>query len=388
LRVLQVSTISFADPSFYTSNELTLCRSLANLGHEVTLFTSNKPPKWQMHDNRSIRPELQFLDGFEIKRFPAGPEFGKAPLTPSLLNELFKFEFDVIHTHEMLAPASFYSATVSFFRRKPLIVTQHDDAFGYTHGARLLLQMISNNTAGRCIVHTAKAVITLSRDGKKFAQRFGAASNKTVIIPTSVDTKEFTPGPSKALKTRWGTEGKIVLYVGNLIKRKGVDILIHAFQHTLSAVPDARLVIVGIGPEERNLRNLQARLNLEQISFVGRMPRTEMPDVYRSCDILVLPSLYYEIFGNVIVEAMASGLPVICTRIGGMKDIVIHGETGFQVNPGDPLQLSKHLIKLLSDDELKSKMSIAARKLAVEKYDDTVLARAVERIYLESLRHS
>jgi glycosyltransferase involved in cell wall biosynthesis len=341
-----------------------------------------------MLDYRNVRPELQFLDGFEIRRFPAGPEYGKAPLTPSLLNEVFKFEFDVIHTHELVSPASFYSAAASIFRRKPLIVTQHDDAFGNTHGAKLLVQMITNNTAGRFVAHTARAVITLSRGGMKFVRRFGAAPNKTVIIPTSVDTRLFAPGPSKALKTGWGVEGKIVLFVGNLIKRKGVDMLMRAFQRTLTAVPDARLVIVGTGPEEQKLRNLQSRLNLEEIYFVGKMPRPEMPEVYRSCDVLVLPSLYYEIFGNVIIEAMASGLPVICTRIGGMRDLVIHGKTGFQVAPGDPLELSRYLVKLLSDDELKDEMSRAARRVAVQKYDDVVLARAVERIYLESLRHS
>ncbi len=377
--------MSFADPRFYRSNELTLCRSLARLGHEVTLFTSNRPPKWQMLEKREVRPKLEVLDGFEIRRFHAGPEFGNAPLTPAILSEVFRFEFDVIHTHEIITPASLYSALASILRNKPLIVTQHDYAFGNRHGVRLLAQIAGNSTSGRFVARTARTIIALSSEGARFAQRCGAAKGRVTVIPNSVDTNAFTPEPSKLLKTKLGIEGKVVLYVGRLIKRKGVDILIRAFRDTIAAVPDSKLVIVGKGPEEQNLRNLQKQLNLDQVFFIGNIPRSEMPEVYRGCDVFVLAPLHYEIFGNVIIEAMASGLPVICTKVGGIIDLVIHGENGFLVAPGNSKELGRYLTELLADETLREDMSKAARRLAVEKFDDLVVARAVERIYVESL---
>lgn len=380
MKVLQVSTIGFADPQYYRSHELTLSRSLVKLGHDVTLFAPDRHPKWQMLEDRTVERTDEIIDGFRIRRFPSGPEVGTVPLMPTLLGEIMKFDCDILHAHTILAPASFYSALASTFKRTPLIVTQHDYLYGNTHGMKLFIQRMNNNTFGRFTMHRASVVIGLTNAAVRFVRKFGAPGEKTIVVPNSVDTTTFRPNQRNILKERWGITGPIVLFVGRLVKDKGVDVLLRAFQESLVNAPGSKLVIVGKGPEERSLHRLQRKLGLKPVYFLGRVQREEMCHIYPGCDILVLPSLY-EPFGNVVLEAMATGLPVIGSNIGGMADVITQGVTGYQIAPGNIKELSKHMISLLTDTRLRSGMSRAAREAAEKKFDDVVVARAVEKIY-------
>jgi len=380
MKILHVSTLSFADPRYYRSLELTLCRSLVRLGHKVNLVTSNRPPKWQMLE-RSILPSMEVIDGVTIRRLPCGPELGNAATIPSLLGEIMKLDWDLVHAHEVVAPGSFYSALASRIKNKPLIVTQHDYAYGNVHGARLFIQMFSDNTYGRFVARGASTMIAISSQTGKFLERMGASKSKICIIPNSVDTTTYSPNRNETLRKTLGIDGPVVLFVGRLIKRKGVDVLLRAFHRAASSTPTASLIIVGSGPEEQRLRELQAELSLQNVFFIDRVAREEMPQIYASSDVFVLPALYYEIFGNVVLEAMATGLPTICTKVGGMIDIVEDSRTGFQVDPGDEEELSDRLCQLMTDEALRLRMSGQARQLAVQKYDDSVIARSIERIY-------
>ena len=385
MRILLVSTGGFPDPRYYRSNELALCTALVKLGHNVTLFSSDKQPKWQMLDDRQIRLKEEVINGFTIKRFLTGIELGNVPLMPSLFWHILRFDCDIIHAHEMVSPSSFYCALASRANRVPIIVTQHDYLFGNTHGAKLFLYILNDATIGRFTLRTSNATIGLSSASVKLVQRFGATTQKTRLIPTSVDTTAFRPNQKSVLKTELGVDGPVILFIGRLMKRKGADVLLRAFKPIVDKIPSANLVIVGKGPEETKLRELQMSLHLNNVFFLGRIPRELMPEVYAGADLFVLPSLYYEIFGNVLVEAMASGLPVISTNVGGMTDIVTHGKTGFRIAPGDVDQLSKCMLSLITNDELRSKMSKAARRDAVERFDDMAVARIVEAMYRKSL---
>ncbi len=385
MKVLQISTVGFADPRFYRSNEFSLCKSLAKLGHEVTLFSSDKHPKWQMLDKRSIERKVESVEGFTLRRYPSGPELGTIPLMPTLPFEIMKTPWDVIHAHTILAPSSFYSALLATAKRKPLVVTQHDYIFGAAHGIKLLVHMFNNNTFGRFTMHAADAVIGLSSDAARFAQKFGAAPQKTAVIPTSVDTTVFRPGQKNLLRDRYGIEGEVVLFVGRLTRDKAPDAILKAFQRVTSVVPDAKLVLVGKGKEEATLRDLQRRLNLENVYFLGMVPRNEMPFIYAGAQVLVLPSVF-EIFGNVVLEAMATGLPVVGSKIAGMADVIADGITGFHIRPGDIDQIANYLTQLLTNRDLREHMCQAARSMAVEKFDDISIARAVESIYKRCLK--
>ena len=385
MKVLQVSTVGFGDPRYYRSHELTLSKTLVKLGHDVTLFAPNRHPKWQMLDDRTARESVECIDGVIVRRFPTGIELGTIPLMPTLLGELLRSSWDIVHAHTIIAPASFYSALTSEFKKKPLVVTQHDYIYGNVHGAKLFIHKFNNTTFGRFTMHRARAVIGLSSNAVRFVQGFGAEKSKTFVVPNSVDTTLFRPSQKSLVREEWGLEGPVVLFVGRLAPDKGVDTLLHAFHNVTKSVPTAKLVIVGRGPQENSLRELQERLGLVGVYFMGRIAREDMPCVYPGCELLVLPSIY-EPFGNVVLEAMAAGLPVVGSRIGGMLETIFPGVTGYHITPGNVEELSGFLIQLLMNHDLRAKMSHAARETAVSKFDDLVVARAVEEIYEKCLR--
>jgi len=387
LRVLQVSTMTFVDPRYYQSNELKLCRSLVKLGHEVTLLTSTLSPRWAAHGEREVQKSSEEVDGFSVRRFAAGPEFGNVPLTPELFNGILKLKWDwnILHTHEIIAPSSFYSGLASCRKKRPYVVTQHDYEFGGTHGAKMFLHATHHCTLGRFTLSMASAVIGLSSAAVNFCLRFGASPNRTCVIPSSTDVTAFRPGQRSLLTEKWGIEGPIVLFVGRLDRNKAPYAVLEAYHKAISTVPSARLVMVGNGPEKDALLAVAKKLNLDHVYWIERVPREEMPRVYAGCELLVLPSLF-EPFGNVVLEAMASGVPVVGSRIGGMKDTIIHGETGYLIKPGDAAELAKYMITILQDKDLQSEMSRAARQVAVERFDDMVVAKAVESVYLNSLK--
>jgi glycosyltransferase involved in cell wall biosynthesis len=385
MKILQVSTTGFPDPRYYRSNELVLCKTLAKLGHDVTLFSSDRHPKWQIPERRTAEKKVEILDGFTLKRFPCGIEIGIAPVMPTLLKDLFETNCDVVHAHYMLAPSSFYSAVFARIKHKPLIVTEHDYLLkanheGSAHGPKLFAHILDNNTFGRCTMKAANVVIALSSAAARFAEDFGAAPSKTRVIPSSVDTSLFRPDQKNLLKEKWSVEGRAILSVGKLVKEKAPSVILRAFHDVALDFPDTKLVMLGKGPEEPQLRELQERLGLKNVYFIPRVPLEQMQHIYPGALFLVLPSLY-EPFGNAVLEAMASGLPVIGSWIGGMAEVITHGETGFQIEPGNRRQLSKYMQQLLADETLRRRMSTAARKAAVERFDDIVVTREVEKIY-------
>ena len=385
MKVLQVQTGGSYNARYYRPHELTLSKSLVKLGHQVTLFTSDRYPKWQALEDRRAEKSVDTIDGVTIRRYPSGPETGVVSLMPTLFVEIMKFDWDILHAHTILAPSSFYSAIASALKKRPLVVTQHEYSFFNAHGVKLFFHRLNNTTSGRYTVKRASAVIGLSSSAAVFVQGFGAAKAKTVVIPSSVDTTLFCPGRKSLVKEKWGLEGPIVLYVGRLREEKSVDVLFRAFRELSMKVLNSKLVLVGKGPQENELRQMQIRLGLKNVCFLGRVPQEDMPRIYPGCDLLVLPSLY-EPFGNVVLEGLASGLPVVGSEIGGIADVITNGETGFHIRPGSAKDLSKYMQLLLKDDGLRKTMGAAARKLAVERFDDMVVAKKVESLYYQCVK--
>jgi len=385
VKVLQVSTIGFANPRYYRTHELTLSKSLVKLGHQVTIFASDRYAKFQILDDRRAVRSVESVDGVMVRRYPSRLEIGLVSLMPTLLFEILKFDWDILHAHTMLAPSSFYSAIASALKKRPFVVTQHEYSFFTSHGAKLFFREFNDTTFGRFTMKRASAVIGLSRAAAGFVQRFGAAKEKTVVIPNSVDTSLFCPSHKSLVREKLGVDGPIVLFIGRLTDEKGIDVLFRAFRELSKKARNANLVLVGKGPQENNLRQMQTRLGLNNIYFLGRVPQQDAPRLYAGCDLLVLPS-FYEPFGNVVLEALASGLPVVGSKIGGMADVITDGETGFHVKPGNTQDLSKCMQLLLKDERLRKAMSAAARKHAMERFDDMVVTKKVESLYYQCLK--
>ncbi|MDR7415115.1 MAG: glycosyltransferase [Armatimonadota bacterium] len=167
----------------------------------------------------------------------------------------------------------------------------------------------------------------------------------------------------------------VVLYVGRLLRIKGVHHLLGAFPRVLARFPDALLLVVGDGEESRNLRALAQRTGVgPRIAFLGARPHEEVIRCMRAADVFVLPSLV-ESFGIVLLEAMSCGLPVVASRVMGIPYLVEDGQNGFLVSPQDEAALADRITALLSDPRLRG--SFAERN--VQKASAYAVSRIADR---------
>lgn len=199
-------------------------------------------------------------------------------------------------------------------------------------------------------------VIGISKGVSQEAKKYGA--KKITTIPFLIDINPFLAEGKKK------TKKPIILYVGQIKKMKGIDILIEAFRLLKTENFLAKLLIVGspTNPKDelyyKEIKLLSRGLDVE---FLGWFPHEKLPEIYQQADIFVLPS-YSEALGVVIMEAMASGLPVIATETSGGKELIDDGKTGFLVSIGNPIAIKEKIKILLEKPGLRESMGSAGRK--------------------------
>jgi len=200
----------------------------------------------------------------------------------------------------------------------------------------------------------SRAHLALSRELEGF-------EHKTEVIPFGIDETRWADVPRRPIEA-----APRALFIGRLVKYKGLDVLLRA----LERVPDLRLDIVGAGPEGPRLKTLTQALALaDRVRFYGEYPDDDLPRRMAEADFLVLPSIAVEeMFGLVVLEAMAAGRPVITTAVPtGVREVNAPGETGLEVPVHDVRSLAEALDKLAHDPFLREKMGDAGRA-RVEKY--------------------
>lgn len=206
------------------------------------------------------------------------------------------------------------------------------------------------------------------------------------VIPNGVDLNKFQVKNEK-LKIN----EKIIITVSRLVKKNGVGDLIEAI-YELNAnyrLPTAnyRLLIVGGGPLAESLRTKVRGLKLEdKVDFISEVSNEELPKYLARADIFVRPSLS-EGLGTAFLEAMAAGVPIIGTPVGGIQDFLKDGETGLFCKVGDPTDIADKIVAIFSDDELKNKLIINARKLVEEKYSWDEIAAEFDKLYQKTMNN-
>lgn len=210
---------------------------------------------------------------------------------------------------------------------------------------------------------------------------------KCVVIPHGQDTARFAAPSAEAnaeaesLRARYGP--RIVLFVGLLRYYKGVSYLVDAMHRV-----DARLLIVGAGPEGEALRAQAAAPELrDRVAFLGRVSDQALAGLYRACDVFVLPSIERsESWGAVQIEAMAAGKPVVCTELGtGTSYVNQHAVTGLVVPPRDAKALAAAINRLLADEGLRARLGNAARARALTELSKEVMVERILALYRSQL---
>jgi len=323
---------------------------------------------------------LEVRDGIPIIRIKARPFL--LPLNPfRLLNIIRVFsKADIVHVHAIDMFGAF-SVLVTKLIMKPVVVTVHRaDVLPSNSLIWNILRIVA--------FRIADAIIVVSKATKKLALNVGAPANKVTIIYNAVDETKFAPKSKALCRQKLGLprDAKIVLFVGNLIPRKGAEYLIKALPIILTKIPNAILVIVGDGPQRGALEQLVEELNLKSnVFFTGRIPTEKLSLYYGAADVFVLPSLH-EGHPMVLLEAMASGLPVIATKVSGNMETVIHGVNGYLVEPKNIHQLAESIIRVLSDNRQIQEFGEASLKIYKERFSEEKQILKLVRVYLRVLK--
>lgn len=216
--------------------------------------------------------------------------------------------------------------------------------------------------------------------------RRGLIISNSIIIYGAADTKPYI----SLDKPEDPCDVSIsLLYVGRLTHDKGVHTCIQAMGILRNHMPDrsVNLIIVGSGDIEYEtyLENLAISVQVrDRVIFMGSLPKEELPEIYRKADIILFPSIWPEPFGRVLIEAMAAGVPVIGTAVGGAAEILYDEENALLFPPGDPAALASQIVRLIDNPDLRQKIVGAGRKIAVGKFDIRRMVRDIEA-YLQDI---
>ncbi len=266
----------------------------------------------------------------------------------------------------------------------------------YVHGLdlvhpNLLYQILCVKWIRQC-----DSVICNSRFTASLAEGKGARNASIQVIPPGVDTGFAEVSRQK--KSDVALEGKkVILYVGRLVRRKGVaEFLAKSIPSIFAAIPEACFVIVGENPVESmvhrddifgEIRKLVLEMRLEdRVRLLGWLDDEELLRFYGAADLLVLPALPIEAdvegFGIVILEAAAAGKPCVATRIGGISDAVEDGKTGVLVEPWNYDEISRAITSLLRDDTLRLTMGANAQRRTKEQFEWEKIAEKYEALFV------
>ncbi|MFA9375898.1 MAG: glycosyltransferase family 4 protein [Lachnotalea sp.] len=284
----------------------------------------------------------------------------------ALYTKLFRLlpNYDLVHAHWIIP-----QGIVQSFFKKPYVVTGHGgDVTSLNKG---IIRKLKRNTLKNASYVTTVSSALLDEVNKIYEVE------QSDIISMGCNVKNFDPSFKIENYFEQGNQ-KIILFVGRLAEKKGVTYLIEAMKQV-----EATLIIAGGGPLEEELKK-QASEQGNKIRFIGAKTHQELKTIYASSDLFVAPSVTAkdgdkEGFGLVILEAMASGLPVVASNSGGIPDLLTDGVEGFLTKEKDSEEIAVSINKILTDEKLYNAMSIHARDTA-KKYDYEVIAGKYAKI--------
>jgi D-inositol-3-phosphate glycosyltransferase len=297
------------------------------------------------------------------------------------LYHLLFTDYDLVHAHWPI-PSGIIGALLSGIRRKPFILTLHGAYSNDFETRSRLTQAIV-----RQIVARATAVIAVGEEhSKKVKQIFCLPDSKLHNIDMGVWLPHRLISKNEA-RQRLGVDPNqsVLVFIGNLERNKGVDVLLHALPSLLQESREFTVYIGGQGLEEANLRKLLEELGLQQrVTLIGPVLPDDVPWWFSASDICVVPSRA-ESFGLIAVEAMACKTPVIAAAVGGLRQTVRHGENGLMFPPEDSVELTNQIRMLLSNKEYHSRLAEAGLQTAAQ-YDMREKAKRVLSIYQELMQ--
>jgi phosphatidylinositol alpha-mannosyltransferase len=345
---------------------------LERRGHDVTIVTGPATPGWT-----DAGPRVERVGwGYEFTHNGARSRLVIGPYLLRFRSLLRRHGFDVLHVHAPMDP--FLALGAVHAGECPVVGTFHAN-FDPGRLWDLLYRRLRGWTAPAW--HKLAARIAVSDEARRSIGRYFDGDVR--IVPNGVDTERFRPDAERLPALEDGRPK--ILFVGRPDPRKGLPLLLRAFPDVRRRVSGARLIVVGVRPDEvsEQLEGLAPEV-LADVSFEGYAAPEDMPRYYASCDVFCSPATGQESQGIVLLEAMAAGRPPVAFSIPGYRDVVTHGVDGWLVDRLEPAALAEGLARLLRDRAALAHMGEAGRKTAL-RYSWPSVAERIEGVYLGAL---
>ncbi len=367
-----------------------LADALGARGHRVVVHTRADAP--------GLPPRVRTGPNVEVEHVAAGPPeaVGKDDLLPwmdafadGLARSWRADRPDVVHGHFWMSGMTAVAATagtdipvVQTFHALGTVKRRWQGADDTSPSQRLDIE--------RALARCVDRIVATCTDEVRELAAMGAPPDRIDVVPCGVDASLFRPAddpvaaPARATSRTSGGPARLLM-LGRLVPRKGVEDAIRA----LAAIPDAELVVVGgppaadldDDPEVERLRGIATRYGVsDRLVLTGHRARADLPGLIRSCDV-VLAVPRYEPFGIVPLEAMACGVPVVASAVGGLLDTVVDGQTGVFVPPGDPAAIAAAARDLLANDGRRAAMGRAGAERTRHRYSWARVAAMTETTY-------
>ncbi len=370
-------------------HSLELAKGMKELDHEVLMITSRHPDGKKTETIDGV--VIHYADCYPTSKKPLGKD------SLRILKKLHKEKpIDIIHSQSFSA----YHYVKDGLKKKlgiPLVTTMHGTSFSeiksnLNQGLSLMLipkitfQLYNHYFKTKSFIKASDQVIAISKELRENIPReFDINAEKVKTIYNGIDTEIFQPTKSRIREEYNGK--KILLSVSVLHKQKGIQYLIKAFKKIRQEYEDTHLIIVGDGGYRKQLEGLVTELSLDKdVTFTGNIPNTKTSGYYNTADVFTIPTVRVEGLPLIVLEAMACGKPVVASKIGGIKTVIIDGIDGILVEPGNVGDLEKAILKILADEKLSKKLGANARRTIMEKFSKKKMVEETIRVYEQAQR--
>jgi len=358
-------------------------KRLSRLGHEVFVLTSKTNKQDEYHS-----------EGIKVFYYPAlssAVRIGVPYPVPffkayKIFTEVIR-KCDIVHAHGHPYVSSLIACKVAQKYKKPFILTQHNTFIDFKFWLNIA-EHLNDWTIGRTVLKDSDRVTVVSKKTMEYVIKLGADVSKTSVIYNGVDTNFFHPMNKEKSRNKLGLPKNktLILTIRRLVYKNGLNTLIESASLLTRDYPDLLFVIIGGGPDKRLIEKRARELGInDNIRLTGFVPEKLLPLYYNAADYFVIPSSSGEGLPMVLLEAMACGLPVIATTIGGTPEVIKDMKNGVLVPPRNQKALAQAISKLLSLQRESQAIRIESRKTVERNFTWDENVRQLNEIYKEFL---
>ncbi len=330
---------------------------LSGRGHYVALAC---------REHAWIKKEAEKL-GFDVHTFPMNKFYDIASIA-KLTRFLKENKFDVVNTHSGVD--SWIGGIAAKFSAAPLLIrTRH-------------LNIPLKRSPLNFVHYLPDMYITCGENMRNnLINNCGFPEKKVVSIPTGVNADFFSEAKKPELKLKYGIgrDSQVITYVGIFRAVKGHEVTLKAVRSVINSFPNAKFFLVGDGPDKKLLEDMAKTLGVsDNVIFPGFIDNVS--EIYSFSDVSILSS-WSEGLPQSMLQAMASGVPIVASNVGGVPEVVTHEKTGLLIEAGDHQALAENIIRILSSPDLASEMSARARNLMVNEHSANNMIDKTEELY-------